>query len=182
MTLANIIALKDFILSKNSYLSDGYANVFKDEATGQIIGYHGDDIISIFPDDTNGNYFYMRNEEIKFTQVPGERITDNGAQRNMFIDNLSIVLIAIVAKADAFTLMNNLRNTMAMFTGMDITPTGGSFNRENIVIGELRGSKPEDIRTTLQNLNNQTIIKLNITAQQYYQPNTCIYDCLNPCI
>ena len=72
-------ALKDFILEHNNYFGKGYANVYKDENTHAVWVKEGRDYKRIMPEDTFGNYFYLRSDTwIKHEAKEPERNERNG--------------------------------------------------------------------------------------------------------
>lgn len=168
-------AIKDFILGKNTYFHNGYANAYKDDKTRIILAGQGSDVISLLPDDTKGNYCYLRTDAIiKHDAQMQERLTDNGAQRLVFLDTATLYLVAIVKDADAYTLIENLRNTCMMYEAISLQPTTSNRNREQILMEEMAGIRSEDIAAALQRLKNETIVKLTIKASVPYIPSSCI--------
>ena len=175
MNACDFEAVKDFILSKNTYLHNGYANAYKDDKSKMILAAQGSDVISLLPDDTKGNYCYLRPDAvIKHDAQMQERLADNGAQRLVFLDTATLYLVAIVKDADAFTLIDNLRNTCMMYEAVSLQPTASNWNREQILSEEMAGMRNEDIAAALQRLKNETIVKLAIKASALYIPCSCI--------
>ena len=107
--------LKKHILQQNKYFTTGFANAFKDDTTNAIYVKDGKDMRRIMHTDGLGNYFYLRNDTwTKHEAREPERLTDNGPQRLSFTDTTSVHLVAIVNNADAYRLIENLRNTVMM--------------------------------------------------------------------
>lgn len=167
--------LKDFILEKNTYFQIGFVHAYKDDTNGQVVAKKGKDNIILLPADSSGNYFYLRNNaEIKFNPKEAERLTDTGTQRLTFADTIEIVLVAVVRNADAFQLLENLRNTSMMHEDMDVRPASVKLNREQVLVDELKGMSDKDVEAALQRLTDQTIIQLTLKATKTFIPNECI--------
>lgn len=182
MQACDFEALKDFILGKNTYLHNGYANAFKDDVTKRILAAKGSDYISLLPDDTRGNYCYLRNDTImQFTPQLQERLTDAGTQRLSFLDNIIVALVAVVHNADALKLVENLRNTCMVYEGLNVQPLSANWNREQVITEELAGMKAEDIAATLKRLKDETIVKLNLRVSKLFVPSACIVDVCKTC-
>lgn len=179
MTTEKMISFKDFILSKNPYFNDGYAVAFKDTESKQILLRKGTDFLSVMPNDILGNYFYIRYSGVlSFNETFTERVADNQPFHTSYTDRQPIVLVAVMKDADEYTLMNNLRNTCAMFKTFSAIPTGGIIIPEQVVLSEMSGAKNPDIAAALQRVGGFTMVALNINVQDHYQPNKCIVD---PC-
>lgn len=182
MTTAEIIAFKNFILSKNTYLDQGFAIAYKDTESGRILCREDSKVTSLMPADNLGNYFYLRLDgDIRHTPLESERISDCGPQRLSFLDTLNIVLVASVKDADYLTLSNNLRDTCMKYTDMSVIPASTSLIKELIVVSEMQGMEERDISATLQRLKNETIIKLNISINKRYISSNCIVDPCKTC-
>lgn len=166
--------LKEHILEYNTYFDNGYADVIQD--------YRG--IIRnkqpIFPQDTLGNYFYLR--------LPSDVQFDNSAQYNIsdcsngFGISAVIVLVAIVNGANADILFDNMLSTVSRWKGLNLRFTRGLFQSDLVVAQELSKISKEDLQTALQRLReDQTMISLQFTATAAFnaQKLNCITD---PCI
>lgn len=176
MISSDFIELKDYILSQNTYFDRGYANAFKDSNSNiPLCRELSGDLISVFPQDTNGGYFYLRNNEgIAFKSV--DAMSDCGYS---FDDKIVVFLVAILNDADEFTLLNNLRNTCLSYSGMRVIPTAANWNREQITIDEMNGMKDSDIAAALQRWDKQTVIRVRLEiTKQFIQSNCAIS---NPC-
>lgn len=175
-------ALKDFILAKNTYLHNGYANAFKDDVTKRILATKGSDYINLLPDDTKGNYCYLRNDTImQFTPQLQERLTDAGTQRLSFLDNIIVTLVAVVQDADALKVVENLRNTCMMYEALNVQSLSANWNREQVITEELNGMRAEDIAAALKRLKDETIVKLTLRISQLFTPSSCIVDICKTC-
>ncbi len=171
--------LKDYILDKNRYFNKGYADVYKDAVLQGIYTSAITDRQCVFPNDALGDYFYLRQEPaMRHEAMQQERITDNGTQRLVFMDSIIINLVAVVDKAQALVVIDNLRNTLMSYSALSIEPVNSYWNREQIVADELAGMKAENIQAALQRLKNETIVKIAFRTSKLFVPSDCIN---NPC-
>ncbi|MCB9047168.1 MAG: hypothetical protein H6550_13630 [Chitinophagales bacterium] len=172
--------LRDHILEHNKYFSTGFANAFKDDTTDAILIKDGKDMRRIMFADGLGNYFYLRNDTwSKYEAKEQERVTDNGAQNISCLDTMSVHLVAIVNNADAYRLIENLRNTVMMYEPLNILPVTSTWNREQVVASELYGMPMEDINATLQRLTDETIVRLSLSVSKMFIPGNCIKEPFN---
>jgi len=177
MTTKIFEQLRDFIKLKNPCFQTGYANAYKDSLTSGIYAKTEKGIKSIFPNDNDGNYFYLRSDpNATFNSKTG--LTDCGIGRFNFDDRLSVYLVAIVRDADSYALIENLRNTALLFGGANAIPTGAMWQRENVVITEMQGFEPEEVSKALQRLKKETIVRITLQFNTEFIPNTCLID---PC-
>lgn len=182
MTTADLIALRDYILAQNTYFDNGYYYAVKDVENKQVMALDGNKIVTVFPNDRLGNYFYLRSDgEVKHNIREGERIRDCGAQRIAFLDTETVYLVASVINADALTLVNNLRITALAYNGLQVIPASSNYNREIVVFGELTGVEKEDISAALQRLKKETIVRLTLSVNKKYIASNCIEPVCNPC-
>ncbi|HEY9178247.1 MAG TPA: hypothetical protein VIN07_11170 [Flavipsychrobacter sp.] len=167
--------LKDFILLRNTYFSAGFANAYKDDTTHAVWVRQGGDMKRLLPADTLGNYFYLRNDAwMKYEAKEPERMTDTGTQRLTFLDTMSVQLVAVVNNADAYKLIENLRNTALAYAPLNVVPVTASWNREQVVATELAKMRMEDVNAALQRLKDETIIRLSLSVSKTFIPVNCI--------
>lgn len=167
--------LKDFILEHNTYFHKGFAHAYKDDTTHAVWVRQGKDSTRLMPADTLGNYFYLRNDAwLKHEAKEPERMTDTGTQRLAFLDTMSVQLVAIVNNADAYILVQNLRNTAMMYDKLHVVPVTSSWNREQVVSTELAKMRMEDINAALQRLKDETIIRIALSVSKTFIPSACI--------
>lgn len=172
--------LKDFILGRNTYFQKGYANAYKDDTTHAVWVKQGKDMQCIIPADNQGNYFYLRNDAwVKHEVKEPERLTDTGTQRLTFLDTMSVQLVAVVNNADAYQLIENLRNTAMMYPFMSVMPVTSSWNREQVVATELAKMPVDDINAALQRLKDETIVRLSLSVTKIFIPANCITEPFN---
>lgn len=172
--------LKNFILDNNDYFHKGFANAYKDDVSNAINVQQGKDVLSVLPADNLGNYFYLRNDAwTKFEPKHPERLSDTGTQRLSFLDTISVQLIAVVENADAYILIENLRNTAMMYKELNVQPVTGSWNREQVVASELSNMSSSDINAALQRLSNETIVRVSLSISKTFVPSSCINNPIN---
>lgn len=172
--------LKEHILAENKYFRAGYANAYKDDTTHEIWVREGKDVKRIMPADSLDNYFYLRNEAwTKYEAKEPQRLTDTGTQRLSFLDTMSVQLVAVVNNADAYRLIENLRNTVLMYEGLNVVPVTGSWNREQVVATELAKMRIEDVNGALQRLKDEIIIRLSLSVSKNFIPANCISEPFN---
>lgn len=167
--------LRAFIHNKNNYFHHGFANAFRSDATGAIWVQKYKDLQCLLPDDTLGNYFYLRNEAlVKHEPLPTERLSDGGAQRLSFLDSITVYLVAIVHNADEYVLIENLRNAAMSFEDMNVIPVSSNSNREYVIADELSKMKTDDVLATLKRLTTQTVVRVTLQVSKTFIPSSCI--------
>lgn len=167
--------LRDFILEHNNYFRAGFANAYKDDVSHAVVVKDGKDFQRLLPSDTLGNYFYLRNDAwLKHEAKEPERLADNGTQRLAFLDTMSVQLVAVVNNADAYKLIQNLRNTAMMYDKLNVVPVTSSWNREQVVSTELAKMPMEDINAALQRLKDETIVRIALSVSKSFTPSNCI--------
>lgn len=175
MQQADFEKLKAYILERNTYFSKGFANASKDELTGKVLVGNGSDKLVLLPADTLGNYCYIRNDaQMKHVPQETQRLTDSGTRRLTFNDTITAYLVAIVKNADAYLLIENLKNTCMAYANMNVVPVNSSWNREQVLYDELQGMKQDDIRAALQRLKQETVVRLQLVISKEYIPSNCI--------
>lgn len=176
MIKSHLIALKDFILSKNTYFDKAF-DFAEQNHNGIICAYdESGNAIEIFPMDTFGNYFYLRLankvgfDESAFYQV-SECKKGAGLVANIF-------LVACMRKADNDKLVNNLVNTLVNYQPDKIKLISVEYHSEAVTAQELAKIPKEDLQAALQKLDmNYTIVCINFAFSMsvpYYKNLTCI--------
>lgn len=169
------------ILEKNAYFSKGFANAYKEELTGRVLVDKGSDKLVLLPSDVMGNYCYLRNDtQMKHIAAEGQRLTDTGSQRLTFNDTMTAYLVAVIKNADAYQLLENLKNTCMSYAEMNVVPVSSQWNREIVMADELQGMKQDDVLASLQRLKNETIVKVQLSVSKEYVPSNCIVNPINP--
>jgi hypothetical protein len=167
--------LRNHIHNKNNYFHHGFANAFRSDVTGSIWAQKLKDMQCLLPDDTLGDYFYLRTEAgIKYDPQQAERLADGGPQRLSFLDTAMLYLIAIVRGADAFRLIENLRNAAMSYADMNVLPIAASWNREQVVTEELTKMKSDDVAAALKRYTDETVVRLTMNVSKTFVPGNCI--------
>lgn len=171
-------ALKDHLLLKNKYFSCGYANAFKDEKTDKVAVVDGNRFVYLMPDDSLGNYFYLRNEA---TMSHGFLRKTADCAGDVYTDTLTAYLVAVVKEAEPFALIENLRNTLASYKGLGLQVTQSMWNRESVVIGEMKGAEEDEVLKALARLKNETIVKITVQISMEFATSNCINEICKNC-
>lgn len=179
MTSADFIAFKNFVLEQNTYFNAGFANAIRMPQNNQILApANNGEYEAIFPADTYANYFYLRGEgDIKYQAQEKERLTDSGKNRLTFQDTATFHIVAIVNDADALKLVENLRTTAMAYTVLSAIPISANYNRESVVNEEMKDMDKKVIIKALQNMSDQTIVRVTLAVNKTFIPG-CI---INPC-
>jgi hypothetical protein len=174
MLKAKLETLKEFILSNNTYFAAGYANAVQDDETGIVY-----ERMPIFPNDTLGNYFYLRVQRgAQFSYEGMYKMSDAVGSLGI---NAQIVLVACVKDADADKLAENLVMTMSRYHAEYIKLQQVIYQSELVVSQELALLSRENIQAALQRIDGDyTMVSLQFSyaAPVIVQPLKCI---TNPC-
>ncbi len=170
MLKAKLETLKEFILSNNPYFTAGYANAVQDDETGIV--HNG---MPLFPNDTLGNYFYLRVlRNVQFSYDGMYRISDAAGSVGI---NAQIVLVACVREADTDKLAENLVITMSRYYPEYIKLQQVLYQSELVVGQELALLSRENIRAAMQRIDNDYAIvslQFQYAAPVIVQPLKCI--------
>lgn len=164
--------LRDYILQYNTYFSNGYSDAFQNHKGIVVDGK------AIFPNDTLGDYFYLRQDgSVKFREDRTVAISDCHVG---MVARSSVVLVAAVKDASEDRLLSNLTNTLLAFNG-DIVLTDALFNKEAVLLQEMRGADKEAVEAGLQRLQmSQTLVSVRFDLSKPL--NTQKPNCnSNPC-
>lgn len=171
MIQSSLTALKDYILTKNTYFHKGFDNVYMDEKTGIIAG----DGSEVFPNDTIGNYFYLRlPNQSRFDYTQAARISDCTNTPNIVSE---ITLVACIIKGSEDKLMSNILNTLSKYNA-DVRFITCMYRKEDVVSRELARLSKENILAALSRVKG-TVVSVSFTMSTNFQLSKCIVD---PCI
>lgn len=163
----------EFILKYNTYFDNVFTDVVQDETTGII--HNGE---AIFPNDTLGNYAYLRlPKNIRFDYSSAYAIAEGITTPGLLTD---VILVACVRDADSDVLLNNLLNTISA-CNQTIRLTNAIWQPEVVITQELALIPKENIGAALQKLDmNYTIVGIGFTVTNNYSllDLSCI---TNPC-
>jgi hypothetical protein len=162
-------SLRDTILEYNPYLAKGYADVVKDETLG-IIHSTGD---VIFPNDTDGDYFYIRTNGVQFTQAPEYKADDCSGSLGI---QMNCVLVAIMGNANPDSLLKNMVSSLRLFNN-DMVFSNAIFTSAGVIVQELNA----DVRAqALKRLSGKTIVSIVFSMTEMVM--TLKAECIeNPC-
>jgi len=170
--------VRDCILANNKYFCEGYSNVWRDEQTNQILTMKADQYKVVFPNDTLGDYFYLRNDgNIVFNPSAENLISD--CIDSAYDTNITVNLVAIMDNADPEELLSNLLTTIQYCEGFRTNLVSASTNPSTIITNELLNLADADIQAALQR-NKRTIVSLtfNMIDAIVIKDPSCIE---NPC-
>lgn len=162
-------SLRDYILEKNAYLNSGYVNAILTE-DGVLAPANGE-LISVFPADYLGNYFYIRDTQ-KASFVPDQAYI-NDCQRGFRRNGQYTILVAVV-DADADLLSSNILTSLLDFSSEEISLNSIVADQTQVIMQELGKSQKADIEKALRNIDGQTLIAITFTMSVSFQPVKCI--------
>lgn len=165
MLQATIHALKDFILSKNTYFDKGLELEFN----------RPEDELHLT--DALGNYFYLRLPN-NGTFIQGAEYTVAECSPGLGA-SAAVVLVAYVERGNSDLLITNLVNTLQLFKGARVSFTGFIYSRETVIRTEMAGYAKENIDRALATIEKSTaLVSVSFTITAPVILNRCI---VNPC-
>lgn len=179
MTLRDFEDLKDYLLEENPYFDTGFANAFKirsGEKAGWILAKKGNDLIAVAPQDTYGNYFYLRNDE-GITLSPTVAVSP---KYPAYTETIRMWVVCMLKQADAMLVANNIVNSISIYNSCTSTLRAQNinWNREQIIADELSGLKQEDIAAVMQRLSDWVIVRVQFNYSTIRNVSKCI---VSPC-
>jgi len=185
MELTDLEALKDYILAQNPYFQKGFANAFKvrnvgSDSNSKVFSRDkSGDLVVVSPQDTFGNYFYLKNET-GITYRAAYAITGTDT---VYEETINIAFVAFLKEGDNMKVANNIKNTLMMYNKCSVRaiPVNVVWNREQIIIEELAGISDDDIAAALQRLGSWTVVKLNFQFIKPSEVSRCIEDICSVC-
>lgn len=171
MIKASIQALEKFILANNKYFTTSFSDVSQSPYNGFIMS--GED--PVFPNDTLGNYFYLRvpnylqfDDSMQFLHAEGDvRV---GLKMPM-------VLVACVREADDVALLENLITTLRQYMPDYIKFVNCTFQKEIVITQELARIPKEDIQEAIKKVDmDYAIVSITFlfTFPYLFQELNCI--------
>jgi len=161
------MTLAEHILANNKYFQKGFDNAFIQDG---VYARDGRDLLRIFPNDNYGNFFYILGaNRAEYHQV--------GQNPLMYQDIQKMTLVAVVDNANPEQVVSNIRSTLLTYKNINVT--SASWNREIIVIDQLKGIGIDKIQQALQRLKNETIVQIEFTNFRQFVPSNC--EIKNPC-
>jgi hypothetical protein len=158
----------------NTYFDRYFSNVEQSEQLGYI--HNGNEVV--FPNDTYGNYFYLRIPS-KLSVVYDANF-NNGNWNSLGISSL-VTLVAMVKDADPQKLALNIMSTIGRACNFQKKFTTILIHNEDVISTELANCTEDVILKAIQCVSDDiTLISITFTltiAQDLLQLN-CL---LNPC-
>lgn len=145
-------SIRDSILRYNTYFKNGYSSVYVDDKSVRETKKQ----IAVFPNDTLGDYFYIRLADaaaFKFTpRVLADCINGYDLTANL-------VLVAVVNNADSGDLIHNLVSTFSQIGGTNVT--SAIWIKEDVVKEEMKSMDKKEINAALSKLKaDHTIVSV----------------------
>lgn len=171
MIQPTLTAIKDYILSQNTYFNKGFDEVYMDEAKGIV----ADEKTIVFPNDKLGSYFYLRlPSQSRFDYAAASKISDCSNTPDIVSE---ITLVCCVLKASPDRLMTNMLNTISKYNP-DVRFVSCRYRSEDVVMTELARMEKGNIMAALSRLGKHTIISLTFSLSVGFKLSKCIVD---PC-
>jgi hypothetical protein len=167
--------LANYIRTNNPYLNNVYSEVVQHILTGYVQTHEE----VIFPNDTLGNYAYLR--------VPNAMQFEDGPQYehsegvlNVGL-RLPVVLVAVMRGADEEQLLENLITTLMQYSASMPEPyiklTSATYQKDVIVINELAKVPKNDVRAAIGKIDDDMVmasLSFVFTIPYQYKQLACI--------
>lgn len=175
-------SIKEHILQYNPYLTQGFNHAWQDEQNGEVYAQKGKEFVAVFPNDSLGDYFYLRTpQKVSFSESKEFVISDCYKGTGMIGQ---VVLVAMVRDADADGLLNNLINTVQLYDNETIALNSAVYQNEFVVIQELAKMSKEAMEAALARIKpNMTMVSITFTikAPFRYRKLSCMTKPCKPC-
>lgn len=163
--------LEEYVLKYNAYFTDSYADVSNSPFTGYLMS--GENVI--FPNDTLGNYFYIRIPNFtKFNYSELFRISEG---INPIGVEIQCTLVACVRSANPETLLENLITTIQHYQPDYVKFQNCTTQRDIICAVELSKIPKDEIKNAIGKLDKDyTIVSISFILMAPYtiQKLSCI--------
>lgn len=175
-TIIDTIAAK--VRELNPYFDKHFTDVIADSERGYVWVDKGGDYTPVFPNDTLGNYFYIRHEPdfaFSFNADYSAGITP-GLQYNT-----TATLVASVIDADPNKLASNIIASLRTIScAASVTVISARANRNAIIAQELQGLEEADLEKALSNIDRRTtLVSVNFSVTGMVSIVKCSLQ--NPC-
>ena len=166
-------AISNFIKLHNPYFDKGFSFVEQSDKNGYV--HNGSEVI--FPNDTFGDYFYIR--------VPSRLgfayDLANGDGRNTFGVSTPLVIVAVMKDADPYKLALNLISTIGKMCDIGKQFTAILIHSEDVLLQELAKAADAEQDKALRNIQQgYTYVSVNFTMT-YTQPYIALNCITKPC-
>lgn len=165
--------IKNDILDRNDYFSNGFVNAIQNAE----LGFVSSGELAIFPSDEYGNYFYIRDADTISLSASTSLISDSISS---VASSINVVLVAVCYNADPDTLLENIIATIQNRCGdFGITFNSAITNSDNVIRTELQFMTDEQRQRALMNIPiDHTFVSISFTLSKELDFNYCIK---NPC-
>lgn len=167
--------LKDYILTHNSYFSEGFDDVYLD--THGFVSSDEQET-PVFPADNLGDYFYLRYD--------GNPVLQNGPDAVMnechtgVSMRINLVLVAVLQEGDVEQLFLNLLSTLKAYKAQGIVFRNGIYRSEDVILQELSKLPEKDREAALQRCPDGPMASIAFTL--IITPESLALSCIqNPC-
>lgn len=156
--------LEQFIRKYNPYFDGSFSDVRQDMITGFVMSGE----TPVFPDDTLGNYFYLRIPANMNFDYSKEYIIAEGV--NPIGIKVPVVLVACIKRGSAHTLLENLLTTIQQYLPDDIKFTSATHLKEIVIAAELAKIPKENIESALDKVSEDySIVSVSFVFTIPYQ-------------
>lgn len=179
MFKAELKSIADYVLLYNKYFGKCFSNCMLDDDGCLFAELENGDTALIFPSDSYGDYFYIRQQRRAKFFDDGRFQMSQTTNHGTLVDGTAL-LVAIVSGADEVKLMTNLTNTLGKYSADKVRVIAAEWDKETIVRNELKGSEEEEIQEALKRLKDVAIvaIEFRLIMELPYQRIDCL---TNPC-
>lgn len=171
-----LLTLRQAILDKHSFYSEGYAYAKLHEEKG-IVVTNDKNMTYVGISDNKGNYFYMRLIE-RATISDAPKYRGNDCDRAVLI-NSQVSLISVTREQSEFDVSDSLLSLLLKVP--ILVPTGITMDKLTILQSEFKGLEEKVILKSMGNLKNMDLIKIDFMIQRDYRSNDCKLNFCKPC-
>jgi hypothetical protein len=147
--------LRDYLLASNTYLTGGFATAWWDSSSGKLLAFNGNgELITVFPQDTEGDYFYMRTPNIvKVVEDEAQNMAQCSVGYKATGD---VTLVCMMRDGEPDSLVTNLLSTLQRFDTTYLRIKGAVYQNEYVLAQEF--AKDENLlKAALQRVKKNYI-------------------------
>ena len=159
--------IAEHIDSKTGLFDTYFFDVILDEETGYI---YKD--IPVFPNDTLGDYFYLRlNKGWRFSPPSNGYGAVSDDIAGLIVAG-NVTLVAVVIDADENLLLSNIINALREIRGVQVSEANTQI--ESVLSQELKGLSKESKLKALQNFNERnSLISISFSYSKVFPYDSC---------
>ena len=139
--------LQAFILQYNKYFTESFSDVSLSPYTGYIMSGE----TPVFPNDTLGNYFYLRVPNLTQFSYDKQDMQQEGI--NPIGLKMPIVLVACVRSAKPDILLENLITTVSQYLPDNIKFVSCTSQKEIVIMQEMAKMPVEEIKDAIKKVD-----------------------------